>query len=474
MTPRLRIKMYRHGLGDCLLLRFSKGDSDDTFNVLIDCGLISVAQNPKETMTKVAEDIKKSCKNIIDIVVMTHEHWDHASGFSEQQVKSIFDQIDIKEVWYAWTEDPQNQLGMKLRNERAEKVKALASATRALTSMAANPLALERAKNLNAMLGFFGFEQLGLDGDKPIGKTRKAFEYLKERKGVKTKYCYPEQPPASLQGVDNVRVFVLGPPQNEVLIKKSAPSKKDSQVYDISSEPSLAANLMPAFDRLNSGNQTKDDCPFDASFNRMPGQSMGLNDLISKTWDANNQDWRKIELDWTQTAETLALNLDTHTNNTCLVLAFQFVDSGDVFLFPADAQVGNWLSWQDRKWLLKDSSGQQEITGTDLLNKTVFYKVGHHGSHNATLKTFGLEQMTSEDLIAFIPIVKEQAEKNRWMEMPFMPLVKRLEEKTSGRLLLSDQNPPNKDRLANLSPKTRAKFLKSLKTDKLFFEYSFE
>jgi len=33
------------------------------------------------------------------------------------------------------------------------------------------------------------------------------------------------------------------------------------------------------------------------------------------------------------------------------------------------------------------------VTGPDLLARTVFYKVGHHGSHNATLRQQGLEQM---------------------------------------------------------------------------------
>jgi uncharacterized protein YfiM (DUF2279 family) len=36
-------------------------------------------------------------------------------------------------------------------------------------------------------------------------------------------------------------------------------------------------------------------------------------------------------------------------DNTSLVLAIELAD-GDVLLFAADAQVGNWLSWQDLTW----------------------------------------------------------------------------------------------------------------------------
>jgi hypothetical protein len=58
------------------------------------------------------------------------------------------------------------------------------------------------------------------------------------------------------------------------------------------------------------------------------------------------------------------------------VLAFELGKGGKVLLFAADAQRGNWISWKD---------GDQTITATDLLDRTVVYKVGHHGSHNATL-----------------------------------------------------------------------------------------
>ncbi len=151
----------------------------------------------------------------------------------------------------------------------------------------------------------------------------------------------------------------------------------------------------------------------------------------------------------------------THTNNTCLVLVFELIDSGQVFLFPGDAQVGNWLSWQDLKWAVGNKTGNQNTAAVDLLAKTVFYKVGHHGSHNATLKSQGLELMTSEDLIAFIPVNKEQAIKNRWREMPFDPLVKRLQEKTNGRLLQSDCEPLHADKL------------KSFESNELYFECCF-
>lgn len=491
VVPRLRIRMYRHGLGDCVLLRFRKEDGSGTFNVLIDCGLITVATEPKVKMQAVARDIAHACmdgkKPRLDVVVMTHEHWDHVSGFHSQQAADVFDDIDIGEVWYAWTEDPRNELGKRLRAERAEKVRALASA---VAAFAATPGMEARASDLSAMLGFFGIEPGAAAGAR-IGKTREAFDYLLHRQNVRTRYLDPGRGPRALPGVPGVRVYVLGPPQDEGMIKRSTPTKKGKEVYELLSEQRLAANIGAAFERMGAGpnhtNVDADDCPFDPILRRQDcahsRHSRGLANLIMSTWNEPGMAWRQIQMDWTQAAETLALNLDSHTNNTCLVLAFEFVETGEVMLFPADAQVGNWLSWQDLRWSVKTATGSQEVTGPDLIARTVFYKVGHHGSHNATLRTLGLEQMTSEDLVAFIPVSKEEAWKNRWMGMPFNPLVKRLGEKTYGRLLVADEPKPADQQLGRLSAAAIKRFERSVKTPdpspddpdgKLWFELGFD
>lgn len=479
--PRLRIRMYRHGLGDCLLLRFATSNPLVPFCVLIDCGLIMVASDAKKTMQEVARDIAATCNNRIDVVVMTHEHWDHASGFSGQQAQSVFEKIEIGEVWYAWTEDPQNALGKRLRKERAEKVAALSAAHSALSKLSNNPMAADRVARLNAMLGFFG---LGAGPSKPgaksgapaISKTRDAFEYLKRRPGVTTRYLYPEKHPFTFKEIPNLRIFTLGPPQDESAIKRSSPTKAGREVYELAGEGVLAANLGAAFSRLQGDATDGTDCPFDATLrkgqtNQSTRTDPELTHLIEQIWNHPEEAWRKIDYDWTQAAETLALNLDAHTNNTCLVLAFEFTDTGEVFLFPADAQVGNWLSWQSRRWKVRTEGGATEVTGPDLLARTVFYKVGHHGSHNATLRELGLEQMRSIDLVAFVPVFREQALKNRWTGMPFPPLIDRLKKKTMGRLLRSDEPVPDTAAMSELPVAERSKFRSRISATEMYFEY---
>lgn len=46
---------------------------------------------------------------------------------------------------------------------------------------------------------------------------------------------------------------------------------------------------------------------------------------------------------------------------------------------------------------MRNEDAAEWVTAHELLARTVFYKVGHHGSHNATLRALGLELMTNED-----------------------------------------------------------------------------
>ncbi len=497
-TPDIvRIRMYRHGLGDCFLLRFAKdGHAGETFNVLIDCGLIMVAQSPREKMAAVLADLAQVTGSRLDVVVLTHEHWDHVSGFSTLQAQALFDNFTIGEAWYAWTEDARNKLGMKLREERAAKSEALRKAALALDVAARDQKlqgvdkaeATRRAEHLASVLRFFGVDGLSevvqaapADAkERPtINKTRSAFDYLRGRSDVQKRFLHPNNDPIPLPGVSGVRVFVLGPPEDERMIKRSKPSKVKREVYEFAGDLAMDLNLSAAFDRLATGGNDDDvdDGPFDLSLRLRPQRGLSspaLDALMQETWSDADMAWRRIDLDWTAQAESLALDLDNHTNNTCLVLAFELSPGGKVLLFPADAQVGNWLSWQTVQWTLRDLEGQREVTGPQLLGRTVFYKVGHHGSHNATLRELGLEQMGSKDLTAFVPVFRAEASKAGWDEMPFNPLVTRLQERTDGRLVFSDADlpPPSGSELANLSPSRRNEFDKHLTKNALFYEYS--
>lgn len=472
--------MYRHGLGDCFLLSFPKQEGGQ-FRVLIDCGLISVASNPKEMMTRVAKNIAAESGGHLDLVVLTHEHWDHVSGFSEQQAQSIFErEFQIDRVWYAWTEDKNNELGKKLRREREARARAVHRAAIALKTQ------LTTGARLKSLLTFLGIEDASTEplATKEVGttgKVRQAFDYLAGRRGIEVRYCHPKDEPLQLPGVPGVRVYVLGPPEDERLIKRSDPTAKGQEVYEIASGLAMGESLLAAFSRLSADKtdvpNDDRDCPFDKYLQRQPEASNAvLNGLILETWNSAGDEYRRIETDWMNAAETLALALDKHTNNTSLVLAFELVDSERVLLFAADAQVGNWLSWQDLSWEVPYGGNKHAVTGPNLLRRTVLYKVGHHGSHNATLREKGLEQMNSPELIALVPVNKGQAQKNGWMEMPFNKLIERLTQKARGRVIQSDSSEaaPGLAQLQMLSDEERQSFQRVLRPDRGGLYYDLE
>jgi hypothetical protein len=412
---RVKIRMYRQGLGDCFLVTLPRSGDQPDYNILIDCGVILGTPDPGTMMTNVLKDVSTVSKGKIDLLLATHQHWDHLSGFI--QAGDIFDSLNIEKVWMAWTEDPDDELAKALARERNAALQALRFAgSRMLVSGD-----LETADELAGFAGFFGIAG--------AASTQTALDKVREKGAVR--YCSPKDPPCHLEDPD-VRLYVLGPPPDKKLIRQTLDTKQDPETYGIQGQM-LGADVMAA------ANLDEHLSPF-STLHAIPMQVARSMSFFQENYfgaNGNVDDWRRIDTAWLDNSSELALALDSATNNTSLVLAIELRD-GDVLLFAADAQVGNWLSWQDLKW---DIAGR-EVKGPDLLGRTIFYKVGHHGSHNATLREKGLEQMAHLQM-AVIPVDHNMALKKRWGMMPLPALVDALRAKASKGVLRSDQDPEN-------------------------------
>jgi hypothetical protein len=403
---KVRVRMYRQGLGDCFLLTCSDDGSDES-HLLIDCGVLKGTPDAGQRMEAVAQSVHDTTGGHLDRLVVTHEHWDHLSGFLQAQ--AIFDAVEVGEVWVAWTEDPDDELANELRRRKQKRLNGLIAAAKLAEGKA--------AEQLEALLGFEG--DLGAAGRQT---TAKALEWVKDR-DAEVKFLRPGERLADLPGLPDIRVYVLGPPHDRRLIKRSDPSKRHPEVYELASSDSSPQGFLAAVEALAAEEQPAAQ-PFDRFFRAEEADARDV-------WpDYFAEEWRRIDNDWLGYAGPLALALDSDTNNTSLVLAFELSEGGDVLLFPGDAQVGNWLSWETLEFQVNGST----VKAQDLLERTVLYKVGHHGSHNATLREKGLELMASGELAAMIPVNRATAEKMEWL-MPFPPLLKRLVEKTHGRVI---------------------------------------
>jgi hypothetical protein len=446
---RVRIRMYRQGVGDCFLLQFPK-QGGGVFNFVIDCGVHQAQSGGAEKMRAIVDDLARATGGVVDLLAITHEHFDHTSGFF--QAAEQWKKIVVKNLWYAWTENPQEPIAQRLGQKRH----GIAEALRGLLArqhLSGAPSA--RAQHIESILGFFG--------DKAGAKTKQI------REAIDTLCAKAEThflSPGDALGFPGVaaRFYVLGPPKDTDLIKKDDPSKSAPETYGL-------ARLEAAAAVVESMAPGRAQAPFDARFWTPLDASRGIDFFAARYWgkyaperpavtvprdaakyavvdvEENEQDWRRIDDDWLGVGEQLALQLDQATNNTSLVIAIELPKpgrrpgDGDVLLFAADAQVGNWLSWQDVRFSVEGTS----VTGPQLLANTVLYKVGHHGSHNATLKEKGLEQMARLET-ALMPTDEEMASTVKWDEFPWPDLVTRLGEKVGKRLIRSDE-PKLEDKL---------------------------
>ena len=242
----------------------------------------------------------------------------------------------------------------------------------------------------------------------------------------------------------SVRVHVLGPPRIEgnELLRRTNPRTGESYDHALAAANVQASKFLDAIN-ARAGEVSRDErqYPFGETTKHHAKNASAALAAMMKRYRRRDGAWRRIDTDWLDQAGSLALYLDRFTNNSSLALAIELVESGKVLLFAADAQIGNWLSWQDVTW--KDPT----ISADDLLSRTVLYKVGHHASHNATLVA-AFEKMTRPDLVALIPVNKNDpniTKKNGW-KMPATNLFTRLTERTSNRVLqMDDVNPAECD-----------------------------
>ena len=422
----LRVRMYRQGLGDCFLLT-CKADGQADWHGLIDCGVFTGTANAQARMQEVAENVSTVTGGRLDVLVATHEHWDHLSGFL--QARDVFDPFTVKEVWLAWTEDSKDELANELRTRKARALRAVDTAARRLR-VSGDEAAKGMASRLEGLLQFHG--ELGAAATQTTGA---ALEWVKGRPDATVRCLRPGEQLAP-EGLTGVRVYVLGPPHDRTWIRRSDPSKRHSEVYELPGEASAEVGFYAAVDALEAEPQAELQ-PFEERF-RIGEEEARQDAFFAQRYDHPANAWRRVEYDWLGVAGRLALRLDQDTNNTSLALAFELGDGGPVLLFPGDAQVGNWLSWEPLKWQVEAAGGTRTVTTPDLLARTALYKVGHHGSHNATLGEKGLELMKRNDLVAMIPVDRGMAKRKGW-KMPFQPLLDRLKEKTAGRILDAEQ-----------------------------------
>ena len=294
--------------------------------------------------------------------------------------------------------------------------------------------------------------------------TSRRLKLIKD-KGAAKKGCffrYPGHEPLPLDGAAGIRAFILGPPENADLIADEDPRDGEGFPQDnpfsfagAFREPPERARAHPsgATSSCRSSSRSTQTQRRRRSSSRATARDAAPTRTSTASKCPPNASWRRIDDEWLYSAETLALKLNTGINNTSLVVAFELPTSKKVLFFAADAQRGNWVSWKDVTF--KD--GAETVTAKDLLARAVLYKVGHHGSHNATLSGtaddaehpnlawMGQGSAASEFTAMITAVNKWAMTKNDppWVH-PLPSIREALERKAQGRVFQTDENEPVK------------------------------
>lgn len=412
------VRMYnQENLGDCFLLTFEAGEKET--NLLIDFG--SYTDNSKREKV-IAAHIQKSIGSKPLYVAVTHQHKDHLSGFvsGAEELKKI----KIEELWLSFLDNASSDAGKKLRKLSEAYWKKNNSLMHLAGKESKNNSAV--AKMLEKKKGFDLFAEDQANGSAYTNLLSWAKDVKYFEPGMV--FDMPGLPK------NTVKVYVLGPPTDYKQLKKMNPGKTEA-VHGLAELLNLDASstlMLDALTERNTDEKNLSGFPFSKRFGkRAPVKKAAASAVDPEAlYHSKENEWRRIDHDWMSEMGSLALHMDTLTNNTSLVLAFELVESGKVLLFAGDAQIGNWNSWFDVEF------DDANVNAEELLKRTVFYKAGHHSSHNATLAK-GLDLMNEKELVIFIPVNQKVSDTQNFLMLK-APMMKGYNRKAKGRVVRSD------------------------------------
>lgn len=435
---KVKIRMYKTGTGDCFALKFYQGDQVN-FNMMIDGGTWSGTQ---KYLSKYVKDLKDFLGNKIDVLVVTHEHKDHVHLFDVCKNMFVNDSFEVGQIWMGWTENDKSKKVKEWKKDFGKKKLALANASKHIGELVkTDEFASQYKDNL------YGDEMLAmrkkysgvLDEFAELHFSLKDGQYLGGlagmevvKKDIKTnRYEYLKQGDIKTfaEKLPGVKFYVLGPPKDIGAVKKEKGKKGSGEAYDHNEDLAKSDAFSMAMNTINDTSAIIDDKPFKSIYEEHGDHPLFL------TYKNPGMEWRKIDHDWLLSSGLLALRIERGLNNLSLALAIEIGETGKVLLFPGDAEIGSWASWHTIDWPIEREEDQKHFT-EELLNRTIFYKVAHHLSHNGTAKSLGADMMNHPDLMVMATLDYNIISSSWEGTMPNTGLLKDLVRKSKGRFIV--------------------------------------
>lgn len=399
-----RIRMYRVGFGDFFLLSVP-ATGGGMAHILVDCG---VHAHDLGVMGEAVQKLKADTGGQLALVIMTHRHADHISGFGS--AREIFETFEVERVWMSWFEDRSDDKALAIQAGIAATAQHLRAALAA------------RAAEGDDQFGHMAENVLGVAGKGGKGGNAAALEMLhgfKAPGGGPTPVDYyaagdPPTLPPSLASA-GLEAEILGPPRDLSLVAQMDNAAHQYLTTEATGEEARRAPFSVGY-QVDAFEWPRDQKP-----------------LFTLA-----QIEKHIEESQPDALAAAARRADNALNNQSLVVLFTF--RGKTMLFSGDAQWGNWANF-----LFGGAIGTPGHTALTERSRAIlggldFYKVGHHGSTNATPMDVvnamkqGCVAMCSTDPGAY-------GNPDKGTEVPREPLMAALRARTQNKLARSDQVP---------------------------------
>lgn len=289
----MRVRMYRLGLGECILLTLPRQGTP--FHMLIDCGAPLGPQKAHSTIKQVADDIWRTTEGRLDVLMVTHRHWNHISGFLN--ARDTFERMAVEQVWLGWTEDPNDAQAIAL--EPGGATRSSGAGSRSVQAM-------------NVV--------------RSIGRTMR--------------YWRGGEGPVAISGVPGARVFFLAPPTMRTdrgSARRAMVSTGRATASPFNEQYRVASHLAQLDSRFYRYFLKDKDW-------RAPN-FQSVDEIAART---------KTPIPYLQLDRESQAN---NTSLVIAIEFMDSNNESKVLLFPGDAQIPSWWSWHEHRWPPDDPNG---------------------------------------------------------------------------------------------------------------------
>jgi beta-lactamase superfamily II metal-dependent hydrolase len=427
----IRVRMYRVGFGDFFFLTYLPS-AGEPVHIVIDCGVFKGTSQTGDigSIEAAVADMVQTTGGKLALLIVTHRHADHIAGFA--RCAAAFRGMSVQAIWMSIWESQYSATAVKFQAELTRTALALQDHFTALGVTASEQQNTARKYMENATG----------EGQPGGGSNAAALDLLKHGfTGVVPEYYQggsnPRLPAGLMQA--GITAQILGPPPIADLdLMKLMDLQKGVGQYLVNAD--LAGTQMGA--------------PFARKWEMQPGKTEERDGETLyapdsyREWLENRNNYKPISSASAQAARSrmeevlaqsqpvaalvAAKQLNSFLNNQSLVVLFTI--RGKKLLFVGDAQAGNWEHWLfDTDNPEKTPGSTVGATAQQILSSLDFYKMGHHGSGNATPKaavaTMGLRGQKFASMCstqAGVYGTEDPDDPTKGTEVPRLPLIDKL------------------------------------------------